>query len=61
VNGKLVDEWKAGASLPSAHMDGHTSTRHTSNKLELQPGDTIRVDGVPDRGDQAGIDYIEIR
>jgi alpha-glucuronidase len=60
VNGKLVDSWAADNGLPSAKMNGHTSTRHTTPGLALKPGDSIRIDGVPDQGDEAGLDYVDI-
>jgi alpha-glucuronidase len=60
VNGKQVDAWTADNDLPSAKMNGHTSTRHTSSALALKAGDSIRIDGIPDKGDKAGIDYVEI-
>jgi hypothetical protein len=28
--------------------------------VELKPGDVLRVDGTPDAGDPAALDYIEI-
>ena len=60
VNGKQVDQWASDNDLPSAKMNGHTSTRHTSPVLALKTGDTIRIEGIPDQGDQAGVDYVEI-
>ena len=60
VNGKQVDQWASDNDLPSAKMNGHTSTRHTSPVLALKTGDTIRIEGIPDNGDQAGVDYVEI-
>ncbi len=60
LNGRVVDSWPADDQLPSAKMDGHTSTRHTTFAVALNPGDSIRIEGVPDGGDQAGLDYVEI-
>ena len=60
VNGKQIDSWPADDKLPSAKMDGHTSTRHTTFAVALKPDDSIRIEGVPDGGDEAGLDYVEI-
>jgi len=61
VNGKLVDSWTADNDLPSAQMNGHTSTRQTTHPVELKPGDSVRIEGMPNDGDQAGLDYVEIQ
>jgi alpha-glucuronidase len=60
VNGSPVDTWAADRRLPSAKMNGDTSTRHTTRHLTLKPGDTIRIEGAPDGGDTAGLDYVEV-
>ncbi|HEX3437085.1 MAG TPA: alpha-glucuronidase family glycosyl hydrolase, partial [Pseudacidobacterium sp.] len=60
VNQRLADSWAADDNLPSAKMDGHTATRHVTHNLTLKPGDSIRIEGIPDRGDQAGLDYVEV-
>jgi len=60
VDGKEIDSWPADDNLPSAKMNGHTSTRHLTLAVALQPDDSIRIEGVPDGGDQAGLDNVEI-
>jgi alpha-glucuronidase len=60
IDGNLVDSWAAGNDFPSDEMNGHTSTRHTLGNLALRPGDLIRIEGLPDGGDHAGLDYVEI-
>lgn len=59
-NSQLLDRWTADDSLPSAKIDSHTSTRHTLSGVALQPADKIRIVGVPNGGDKAAIDYVEI-
>jgi alpha-glucuronidase len=59
VNGRLVDSWASDNDLPSAKMNGHTSTRHTTSTLALKPGDSIRVESLPDKDDLASLDYLE--
>ena len=60
IGGRPVDEWVASARVPSAKIDGSTSTRRTVTEIALRPGDTIRVEGMPDGGETAALDYIEI-
>ena len=60
IGAQLIDEWTADAHLPSAKIDGTTSTRRMIAGIGLRPGDIIRIEGRPDNGDQAAIDYVEI-
>ncbi len=41
-------------------MNGHTSTRHTSAAVELKAGDVIKIEGHPEGGEPAPLDYVEI-
>ncbi|HVW76568.1 MAG TPA: alpha-glucuronidase family glycosyl hydrolase [Alloacidobacterium sp.] len=59
VNGVQVDAWSADDSLPSAKMNGHTSTRRVT-AVVLKGGDVVRVEGISDGGDAAGLDYVEV-
>ncbi len=61
VNGKSIASWAADAKLPSTRPDGDNSTRFTARAVELKPGDVIRVEGGPDKGDPAALDYVEIQ
>ena len=60
VNGQQKAAWTADALLPSRRPHGDNSTRYTVRGVELKPGDTIRVEGVPDKSDPAALDYIEV-
>ena len=60
VNNKFVAEWKADNTLPSDAMNGDTSTRYTVSNVELHPGDTLKIEGRPDGGEPAPLDYVEI-
>jgi len=60
VNGQPKATWAADAQLPSRHPHGDNSTRFTVRGIELKPGDTLRLDGTPDKADPAALDYIEI-
>jgi alpha-glucuronidase len=61
INSQPADSWFADATLPSRRPNGDNSTRHTIHDIELKPGDTIRVEGVPDGTDLAALDYIEVQ
>jgi alpha-glucuronidase len=60
VGSKLVDEWAANETFPTAKLDGSSSIRRRVHNVALQPGDEIRIEGNPDGGDRAALDYIEI-
>ncbi len=60
LNDKFVAEWKADNTLPSDAMNGDTSTRYTLSNVELHPGDILKIEGRPDGGEPATLDYVEI-
>ena len=59
LNDQLVDQWTAADHLPTQKIDGSSSTRRTIRGLALRPGDLIRIEGSPDGGEAAALDYIE--
>jgi alpha-glucuronidase len=60
VGEHVVDEWTADDELPNSKLGGDTSTRRQISSVALHPGDEIRIEGIPDGGELAAIDYIEI-
>jgi alpha-glucuronidase len=60
VDGKLIKEWRGDNLLPGDTMNGDTSTRITVNGVALKPGDVLKVEGHPDDGEPAPLDYLEI-
>ena len=60
VNDKIMDSWAADDHLPSDKMDGHTSTRHVTEGVALKSGDVVRIEGNPDGGEPAPLDYVEL-
>jgi alpha-glucuronidase len=60
VQEQLVDEWTAADRLPTAKVDSSSSTRRTISGVALRPGDRIRIEGVPNGGEIAALDYIEV-
>jgi alpha-glucuronidase len=60
VGNHLVDEWRADAHLPASEPNGDSATRRRIPGLALRPGDELKIEGVPDKGERAPLDYIEI-
>jgi len=65
VNGTELISWAANAEFPSRRPNGDNSTRYTArgpdgHGIELKPGDTLTIEGAPDPGDPADLDYIEV-
>jgi len=60
VNGQKVDEWIANDTIPTRKIDAHSAARRLTRGVALRTGDTIRIEGVPDGGERAGVDFIEI-
>jgi alpha-glucuronidase len=60
LNQKPIARWAADNGLPSGHLDGHTSTRFTVHGVQLHPGDILMIEGHPNDGEPAPIDYFEI-
>jgi alpha-glucuronidase len=60
VGKQLIDEWTADLRLPTIRLDSTSSTRRTIAGIALRPGDEIRIEGRPDGGELAALDYLEI-
>lgn len=60
VGAQEISGFAADGLLPAAAPNGDSSTRKRIAGLPLRPGDTIRIEGLPDAGDLAALDYIEI-
>jgi alpha-glucuronidase len=52
--------WTAGDILPSEKVDSDTSTRRLIRGVTLHQGDEIVIEGTPDGGEKASVDYLEI-
>jgi alpha-glucuronidase len=61
VGQQIVAEWIAGDRVPTKKIDGSSSARRVIAGLALRMGDQIAIEGVPDGGETAALDYIEIR
>jgi len=60
VAGQWIDEWQADLLLPTVTLDSSSSTRRVIHGVALRPGDEIRIEGRPDGGEPAALDYLEI-
>jgi alpha-glucuronidase len=60
IGGQVVDAWVAADRLPSAKLDGSTSARRVVRGVMLKRGDEIRIAGVPEGGESAALDYVEV-
>jgi alpha-glucuronidase len=60
LNGKKIDQWTASGQLPATKIGADSATRRNIANIALHPGDEIRIEGVPDADEPAGLDYIEI-
>jgi alpha-glucuronidase len=61
VGKQVVDEWTAADRIPSRRLDAGASARRVIAGIALRPGDEIRIEGTPDRGDPAALDYVEVQ
>jgi alpha-glucuronidase len=60
VNRKVIDAWVADRRLPGIRPNADTSTRRTIRNVALNHGDEVRIEGTPDGGDTAALDYLEL-
>ena len=60
VGQQFIAEWSASALLGTRKPDGSSATRRIIRGIALRRGDEIRIQGIPDAGDAAVLDYLEI-
>ena len=63
IGKQVVDEWIGNDRLPMRRpglLDSTSSSRRVIPGIALRPGDQIRIEGVPDRTEPAGLDYVEV-
>src|SRR5262249_4030690 len=61
VAGREIDHWTADAKLPTDKLDSHSATRRLIEGVPLRPGVQIRIEGLPDGGESAAVDFVEVR
>jgi len=60
IGSQLVSEWTGTDRVPTRRIDSASSSRRVIEGLALRPGDQIQIEGIPDGGESAALDYIEI-
>ena len=60
VGEQQIDDWTAAGHFPTTKIDGSSSTRRVIDGIALRKGDEIRITGIPDGGEFAALDYLEI-
>lgn len=61
LNGEVLDEWIATDRVPTQKIDSSSSALRIVQGVALRRGDEIRIEGSPDGGEAAALDYIEIQ
>jgi alpha-glucuronidase len=61
LNGEVVDSWTAADRIPSQKIDSSSSSLRTLPRIALRRGDELIIQGTPNGGESAALDYIEIR
>ena len=61
VGDAVIAEWTAGDWFPTRTLDGSSSTRRLLQGIHLRTGDRLVVEGLPEGGEGAALDYVEIR
>ncbi len=56
----LSADWVADGVFPTGEPNGHSATRKTFERVRLAAGDAIVLEGRPDGGEHAVVDYIEL-
>ena len=54
-------EWAAADRVPTRKIDSSSSALRAIERIALRPGDEIRIEGTPDGGETAALDYVEIQ
>jgi alpha-glucuronidase len=60
IGEQTVDDWQATFIVPTARLDSSSSSRRTISSLALRTGDVIHIEGWPNGGELAGLDYVEV-
>jgi alpha-glucuronidase len=60
LNGQVVDSWVADNHLTARKPGGDSSIRRRITGLPLRPGDEIKIEGIPDQQERAGLDFVRI-
>ena len=61
IGARVISEWTADDRLPTRKIDSSSSALHRIRGIRLNPGDEIRIEGTPDGGETAALDYVEMQ
>ena len=61
IGTQLVAEWRGTDRVPTRRIDSSSSSRRVISGVLLRPGDQIRIEGIPEGGETAALDYVEVR
>ncbi len=61
IGNNVIAEWTAADRVPTRKIDSSSSALHVMSGIPLKAGDEIRIEGTPDGGETAALDYVEIR
>jgi len=61
IGSRSVAEWIADDRLPTRRVDSSSSARRVISGVALRPGDEIQIEGIPNGGETAALDYVEIQ
>ena len=57
---KVIAEWTAADRVPTRKIDSSSSALRVIEGIPLKAGAEIRIEGMPDGGETAALDYLEI-
>jgi len=60
VERRVIDEWTAADRVPTRRIDSSSSALRVIKGIALTPGGEIRIEGTPDGGETAALDYVEV-
>lgn len=61
IGNQPMAEWIADDRVPTRRVDSSSSARRVIPGVALRPGDEIRIEGIPNGGETAALDYVEIQ
>ncbi len=60
MGNEVIGQWTADDRLPTRKIDSSASALYAIERIALRQGDEIRIEGTPDGGETAALDYIEV-
>jgi len=60
LGSRVLAEWTANDRVPTRKIDSSASALYAMDGIALRPGDEIRIEGTPDGGETAALDYVDV-